>query len=166
MKNILLFFLFVIWNSDALAHRMLLSVTTRGNQVQVEAYYEDDTPAEGALIFFAKNEKNQFEAKTNERGVWTGKLPETGNWEILVKHFGHSAKTTYSAPSEVVTAPTNENPVPVAEKSSSDSELEALPTHPKPAYPWQRVLLGVGILVLASVLLKVGLRMTRKSSSG
>ena len=75
----------------ASAHAMGAKVTV-AEEVRVEAYFEDDFPAEFAEASVTDADgKEVLTGKTDERGVWTFAKPGPGRYTLTVKSAGHVA---------------------------------------------------------------------------
>ena len=78
--------------SPAFAHKLLIDCRVKGDNVHVEAFYDDDTPAQRAKISVEDSEKRIVaQGRTNERGVWTCSLPAPGNYTVRAESVGHAA---------------------------------------------------------------------------
>ena len=120
--------------SPAWAHRLLSESKLTQTDLVVEAYFDDDTPAQEAKVSVWKENEKFAEGKTDERGVWKMPRPVAGTYEIKVESVGHLSKETIEISDEVVAA---------------SSENTSEPTHTKPKTPWFAV--GAGLLVIAGL---------------
>jgi hypothetical protein len=134
------------------AHAINVECTRRGNKVELEAYYDDDTPAIKAkvLVLNAKVEV-VLSGITDAKGRWRFTTPVAGKYEVRVDAgAGHRANTT----------------IHIAEDSASRETGETVsegPTHAEfTGTPWLKVLIGLviiggcgGAFVLASYLRRI-----------
>ena len=80
----------LVGSERAFAHDLRAKVSLESNPIRVEAWFDDDSPAEGATVAVA-NESGQTIAsgKLDETGVWTFPKPEPGSYRIVVALTGH-----------------------------------------------------------------------------
>lgn len=91
--------------ADAFAHSMNAKVTIT-DEVKVEAYFEDDFPAEFAEVkVIDTNGKEVLAGKTDERGVWTFPKPAPGSYTLAVTSLGHVATVRFQVEDEPGAAP-------------------------------------------------------------
>ena len=84
----------------ASAHALKATVTVAAT-VKVEAFFDDDTPAElGEVTVTDANGKVVLTGKTDERGVWTFPAPKPGEYTLTVKSIGHVAKQSFRVEGE------------------------------------------------------------------
>jgi hypothetical protein len=131
----------------------------RAGQVEVEAYFDDDTPARGAKVKVLDGQQAVIaEGRTDREGRWTFAAPEAGTYQVVADAgAGHRATTQITVPAarppgeqnrsaekgparEPPSAP--ESPVPI---SDSPSRTEFV------RFPWLGVLLGLGVIGAASL---------------
>ena len=111
------------------AHAVGVSCTIRGAQVEVEAYYDDDSPAIKAMVQVL-NAKNEVIATgdTDEKGRWVFAKPGPGKYVIrLDAGAGHRAKATFTVPGFVNDLPP-ENPTttdPSSERARRPVQAQA-----------------------------------------
>jgi nickel transport protein len=69
----------------AYAHALGATVTLRGQRVEVEAYYSDDTPARDANVM-VHDKGGRFVAtgKTDDHGRWVFDAPPAGRYSVVV----------------------------------------------------------------------------------
>jgi hypothetical protein len=103
--------------------------------VEVEVFYDDDTPAINAKVqVLDANEKVTLSGTTDTQGRWTFATPAAGKYEVRADAgAGHRAKTSLAVP---VVA---ESPAPVA---ISDGPTREEFTR----FPWLKVAIGVAVL--------------------
>lgn len=141
--------------APAFAHKLLLDCRVKDDRVRVEAFYDDDMPAQKAKVVL-ENEANQVvaEGRTDERGVWTCPLPVPGKYTVRAESVGHAAKETLvvSAPVKKVTAEPSigsDNPSGnFIAPGNSDIAQPARPSREeKTETPWLRI--GIGFAIIA-----------------
>jgi hypothetical protein len=130
---------------QAFGHAIGAQARIRGGQVEVEAYFDDDTPAGQARVTVRNRARWTIaEGRTDERGVWAFPAPTPGPYEFRVDAgTGHRtawiAFTVETAASDGVereaTAPASEGP--------TREEFTRV--------PWLRIALGLSGIVLAAV---------------
>jgi len=84
----------------ASAHALRAKITV-AETVKVEAYFDDDTPAEfaDATVTDASGAE-VLTGKTDARGVWTFPLPKPGTYTLRVKSIGHAAQVDFPVEGE------------------------------------------------------------------
>ncbi len=109
----------------AFAHKMLLFCNPNGDPLRVEAYYDDDSPAQNAKVTI-ENESREIviEGKTDERGVWSGPRPVPGKYLVRAESIGHVAKEWLVIAGESSTS----KGIAPAEQSPNQSELSSAAT--------------------------------------
>jgi nickel transport protein len=125
--------------SSALAHALHVLAKMEGNQVKVEAFFDDNSPAADAKVTVRDaTGKVLYEGRTDGTGNWSFAMPAPGTYEIVVddgaghrtqKHLRVSGANADG--SEQATAPTRE-------------ELTQV--------PWLKVGIGIGAIVGFSLL--------------
>lgn len=64
------------------AHALFLKAEKRQGKLYVEAWFDDDTPAQGATVKITQDGRLVGQGKTDERGVWTAECPPSGRYDI------------------------------------------------------------------------------------
>jgi len=84
----------------AMAHRLGADCTIRGKEVQVEAFFSDNTSAKGARVSVLDSNKNSvIEGRTDDKGAWSFPAPEPGIYRVIVEAGnGHRAEITIDVP--------------------------------------------------------------------
>ncbi len=150
--------------ADAFAHALGVDCTRRGAKVEVEAFYDDDSPAQQAKVQVV-NAKDEIVASgvTDAKGMWTFATPPPGKYEVRVDAgAGHRAKKTINVPAVEPRTPVPEDVPPAPAVTIS----EGGPTRAEfTRFPWLQVLIGVvvlgavgGAFALATVLRKNGMK--------
>jgi hypothetical protein len=122
----------LVGSSPAFAHRLHVVAKVTGEQVRVEAFYDDDTPAQEAKVTVAAGDRLVAEGRTDEKGVWTGATPAPGTYTVRAESVGHAAKETL-----VVAGPDR---VPAAEPTAADERARQTRT------PWARLAAGLAVI--------------------
>jgi hypothetical protein len=130
------------------AHALHVTCTLARGNVEVESFYDDDTPAIKAdvLVVNAK-EATLAQGTTNAKGRWSFAAPAPGAYEVRVNAgAGHRAKTTLVVPPPT-TAAAAPMPPAGAETNGNDGMQRADFTRT----PWVKILLGLVIIGGCSV---------------
>jgi hypothetical protein len=87
--------------NPAAAHALGAECRLRGNKVEVEAYFDDDTPAQNAKVTVTDSHKQIIaEGRTDEAGRWSFSAPTPGDYLVLVEAGGgHSKRVKMTVPS-------------------------------------------------------------------
>lgn len=73
-------------------HDLCAKVERQGNQLLIEAWFDNDTPADQAAVRILQNEKVISESKTDERGLCSMPSPDPGSY-VLQVHAGGGHRT-------------------------------------------------------------------------
>ena len=133
----------------AFAHRLHVDPTIVDDQVRVEVYYDDDTPAQQTKVTIKHGEVVIAEGRTDEKGVWTCAKPMAGSYVVYAESVGHTAKIDLVVRDP--NAPAIES-APIPPPDSDDREA-------KTRTPWRRLGMGVGLIVgmgIAALLIRRG----------
>ena len=117
------------------AHKLMITCRLEGDQLRVEAYYEDDTPAQEARITVSKDGVIVAEGKTDERGIWIGQRPAAGEYHLKAISAGHTASET----------------LPVPDVSEHSPEIDIGHQHRRDSVGIQWINLGYGLLILLAL---------------
>jgi len=84
----------------ALAHAVGVEAKLKDGKVNVEAFFDDDTPAQEAKIIVTDADgKTVAEGKTDKTGRWSFPAPAAGKYKVVVEAGpGHRATTTLTVP--------------------------------------------------------------------
>ena len=134
------------WCSPALAHRLHVEAKLTDDHVRVEAYYDDDTPAQEAKITVRLGDQLIAEGRTDDKGVWTCPLPKPGAYTIRAQSAGHADTKTLSVPEPAQAAI---EPPPEDDRSSRTRTR------------WAR--LAIGLAIIGGLWL--GWRVTRRATA-
>jgi hypothetical protein len=120
---------------SAFAHRLHVDPKIVGDQLRVEAYYDDDTPAQEAKITVRAGDTMVAEGRTDEKGVWTCPKPAAGKYTVRAGSVGHAATETIDIGEVVATTEP-----PAADDPKSAQRLANTRT------PWRNLAVGLGLL--------------------
>jgi hypothetical protein len=92
----------------AAAHGLGAQCRVRGGQVEVEAYYDDDTPATQArVVVRGPGNETVAEGRTDAAGRWSFPLPPAGTYRVTVDAgAGHRKGVRVIIPGEPVAGET------------------------------------------------------------
>ena len=122
--------------NSVFAHKLIVDAAPKGDRLRVEAYYEDDTPAEDAKVTVLQGETVVAEGKTDERGVWSCPLPPPGEYEIKVLSVGHVGRKPVTIVGPAVPSVAGSDQAVNPEQRAEDTKT-----------PWNRLGLGVGLIL-------------------
>jgi nickel transport protein len=128
------------------AHALGADCKVNGARVELEAYYDDDTPARDARVRVADGEGQQVaEGRTDAAGRWSFDRPRAGTYRVIVDAgAGHRKELTITLAAE------NTSPSP-----SGHTTTQAVVTGDGPtraaftAFPWLQ--LGIGVAILGAL---------------
>jgi hypothetical protein len=92
-----------LWNTaPGRAHDLGAEAKLKDGQVQVEAYFDDNTPAAEARVTVLDVQKNPVaEGRTDTKGHWTFPAPPPGAYQVVVNAGdGHRARVQITIPAE------------------------------------------------------------------
>jgi nickel transport protein len=121
--------------SSAFAHRLHVDPKIAGDQLRVEAYYDDDTPAQEAKITVRSGEMTVAEGRTDEKGVWTCPKPAAGKYTVRAESVGHAATETLDI-GEMAAA---------VEPAAADG-FQSAQRLANTRTPWRNLAMGLGLL--------------------
>src|SRR5262245_13880228 len=120
--------------SPAFAHRLLFDYKVDGAELRVEAYYDDDTPAQQTKVIISFEGTTVAEGRTDDRGVWTCPKPSAGTYSLRIEGVGHATKGTLEI---------RDQPAPAPELDDRAARTST---------PWRRIGLGIGIIAGVTIL--------------
>jgi hypothetical protein len=131
--------------APASAHALGAEARLKGEYVEVEAYFSDDTPARAARVsVFDEAERTVAEGRTDDAGRWQFLRPAGGTYRVTVDAgAGHRARVTLTIPVEAAAGEA---------VSEGPSRAEFTRT------PWNRVAVGLGAIALAAIVAWAALR--------
>ncbi len=155
--------LVVLAGRPAFGHALGAECKLRGDRVEVEAYYDDDTAARGARVtVLDEGKKPVAEGRTDREGRWSFPAPKAGTYRVVVD-AGEGHRTTV----RVTVPPPDQRPAgPPAERPGAVPISEGPDREEFTRFPWQRGALGVGIIGGAGLALWVLLRRRRAAPTG
>ncbi len=130
----------------ARAHAVGLECRIQGAQLEITAFYDDDSPAVRARVRVLDGDREIAAGLTDEKGVWSCACPPPGHYSVkLDAGAGHRAEHTIAVPSSV------------ASPAATAPAIGNGPTRQDfTRFPWERLLLGLlAILALAAAFLLV-----------
>lgn len=129
--------------SPVWAHGLGAECRLRGGQVEVTAYYDDDTPAAGARVRLLDERKQEVVAgRTDAQGRWALPAPAAGKYEVVVDAgAGHRTTRTLTVPAGAAASTDAERSDPDA-PVISDGPTRAESTR----FPWGNLGLGLGLI--------------------
>lgn len=145
--------------TPAFAHKLIVDPRIKGDRLHVEAFYEDDTPAQQAKVTVLNGDMIVAEGRTDEKGVWSIPKPAPGTYLVKVESLGHAAKETLVV-TEAKNRPEN-TPGPVVDEANETVDEDRAA---KVRTPWNRIGLGLG-LILGVTLMSLVLRKSRPKKS-
>jgi hypothetical protein len=122
---------------SARAHNLGVQCKLRSQKMEIEAYFDDDTPARGAKVVVLDGRQQVIaQGRTDREGKWAVPAPEPGIYQVTADAgAGHRATTQITVPRDEPTMPISNGP------ERSDFVR----------FPWLELLLGVGVIGVASV---------------
>lgn len=135
MRRLLAVFLLALIPSSAFAHALGVDCVLRGGKIEVEAFYDDDTPAQKAKVrVVSGKDEIVTEGVTDEKGCWEFAALPPGTYEVRVDAgAGHRAKKTITIPPPAP-AHAEQRPAPIGTGPTRAEFTE---------FPWLRGLIGV-----------------------
>ena len=131
----------------AFAHSLGAECKVRGQRVEVEAFFSDNTPAQDANVSVFRADKSVVaEGKTDAEGRWTFDLLPTGNYEVVVDAgAGHRTAVALVVRESLGASATSTGP------GRGDFTRT----------PWARIGLGLGMIAVPAIVVYFWLRKSR-----
>ncbi|MFL5245970.1 MAG: carboxypeptidase-like regulatory domain-containing protein [Gemmataceae bacterium] len=141
--------------SRALAHRLGADCTIRGKNIQVEAFFGDNSPAKNAHISVVDGNKTSVaEGRTDDKGAWSFPAPVPGIYRVIVDAgYGHRAEIRIDVPQTKDSSPAAHEEGVCCNDADSGDRAESVRisegasrdeiTH----FPWWRI--GCGLTLIA-----------------
>ncbi|MSR53531.1 MAG: carboxypeptidase regulatory-like domain-containing protein [Gemmataceae bacterium] len=145
------------------AHKLIVDPRIKGDRLHVEAFYEDDTPAQQARITVLNGDTVIAEGRTDEKGVWSIAKPMPGTYLVKAESLGHAAKETLVIAESKSRAENSVGGSPLTVVDNSDS-LADEERAAKTRTPWNRIGLGLG-LIIGVTLMSLIFRKSRPTKS-
>jgi len=81
----------------SIPHNLCAKVEIQGPNLRIEAWFDNETPADGAKVKLLLNKNTLKEAVTDERGLCTIPAPGAGNYTIDINAGGgHRTEITFT----------------------------------------------------------------------
>lgn len=81
----------------SIPHNLCAKVEIQGTNLRIEAWFDNETPADGAKVKLLSNKKTLHEAVTDEKGFCSIPAPGAGNYSIDVNAGGgHRTEITFT----------------------------------------------------------------------
>jgi hypothetical protein len=93
--------------TPAFAHRLHVSTRLIGDQIRVEVFYDDDTPAQEAKVTIRLGDQAVGEGRTDDKGVWICPRPQPGTYAVRAESVGHAATEPLVVPEPTKPKPKN-----------------------------------------------------------
>jgi hypothetical protein len=121
------------------AHALSAEAKLRGDHVEVEAYFSDNTPARGARVTVHDAANTLVaEGRTDDEGRWHCPAPPPGRYRLVVDAGdGHRTR-----PITVTIPATVADGAPISDAPSRDEFT---------SFPWLRVAAGLAIIALLAI---------------
>src|SRR5207237_711681 len=138
----------------AAAHAIDAEAKLKDGTVTVEAFYDDNTPAENATVTITDpGGKVVAEGKTDARGVWAFPAPPPGKYNMVVDAGAGHRKTkelTIPAGKPPATTPAQSTPAaaPPADRPGEELTVSDGPTRSEFTGPMRLVWAAAGLLVI------------------
>jgi nickel transport protein len=145
--------------SPAFAHRLMADCKVVGNQLRIEAFYQDDTPVQEAKVIVRSGDVVIAQGQTDDKGVWTCPKPAVGTYTVRVESSGHAATETV-----VIAEPEDGMNPSTVETSRDDTGSTDRATRTRT--PWRNLGLGVGLVGGACAVWLVTRRAANRTASG
>ncbi len=168
-RYVILIALFLFQGGQSVfAHRLHVQVKQVRESLQIEAFYEDDTPAQqGRVKLSDENNKVVAQALTDEKGRCEIALPVAGTYLVEVETLGHSVREKIKVLPKVASNPKSEigsaakiEPKGSIRPGDGNNETSILLTRTPEAEPATilKVILGFLIIAGASFVLRYYVR--------
>jgi hypothetical protein len=138
--------------SPLFAHKLLLDCRLRDDRLRVEAFYDDDTPAQQAKIVVENLEKQVIaEGLTDEKGTWNCPVPVSGEYTVRAESVGHTARETLSVRQSTVDNPSSIERKTAPEPASHEEKI---------SMPWLKLAIGIALIAGVGALFWFARRVT------
>lgn len=141
------------------AHGIGADCRLRGDKVEVEAYFDDDSPAANARVTVWDGAKREIASgRTDAKGNWSFPAPAPGAYEVIIDAgAGHRATRKLQLPPEkgetVASDPASNEATPLVSDGPTREEFTR--------FPWEMIALGLGLVALAGLLVRGLVRRSR-----
>ena len=130
--------LFSLFPALVLAHAMGVEVRLKNNQIHIETFFHDDSPASGALVTI-ENEAGEkiLSEKTDKEGKLQAPVPLPGKYKIIVNDgAGHLSSTPLIIP-KLNPADTNNQNILVSKSPDRNQFIQT---------PWLGIVVGLATI--------------------
>lgn len=130
--------MFALLPSQVLAHAMGIEARLRNNQIFIEAFFHDDSPASGALVTI-ENEAGEkiLSEKTDKEGKLQAPAPSPGKYKIIVNDgAGHLSSTPLIIP-KLNPADTNNQNLLISKSPDRNQFIQT---------PWLGIVVGLATI--------------------
>ena len=147
----------------ASAHALGAECKLVGDRVALEAYYDDDSPADGARVRVEDGGKQVVtEGRTDARGGWSMPRPGPGRYTVVVDAgVGHRTQLAFTIPAPQSTS----TPDAVAPPEPAVTISEDRTRQEFTAFPWLKLAIGLAVLGGLSAAFLVSRRLQRPGPS-
>ena len=123
----------------AAAHALLVDCNLRNSKVEVEAFYDDDTPAAKARVKVINADEQMVAGGfTDQNGSWSFAMPAPGKYVVVVDAgAGHRKEKTIEVPARPDESMAPKNEAPIGDESKRD-DLTRI--------PWLKIAIGLVII--------------------
>jgi nickel transport protein len=139
-----------------LPHALGAEAKLKGDRVEVEAYFSDNTPARDARVaVHDAAEKAVADGRTDDQGRWHFARPAAGKYHVVVDAGdGHRARIAVTIPADQAGTATATTASPSDADCDCCTDGVIVSTGPSRAeftrWPWERVALGLSLIALAA----------------
>lgn len=132
-------------------HALDVQCTLQGEQLVIEAYYDDDTPAQGAKVEVFDAQGNMVSSgKTDNKGVIRLTRPKPGRYTVRVADgAGHRTKKEMT----IGAGDSTSLPKPSAPEAKGLMVSEGLSRDEATQMPWGKVGVGIFLILVACLCL-------------
>jgi hypothetical protein len=133
----------------ACAHALRVDCHLRGEEVLIEAYFDDDTPAGKAKVrVFDDSGTLVADGRTDAAGRWSVARPKPGRYRVEVDAGGgHFTKQTMDVPAEIASGETA--PIRISEGPSRQESAKMF---------WPKLIVGLGAIAGFGIALWIAAR--------
>jgi hypothetical protein len=148
--------------SCACAHDLGAQCRFKGDRVELEAYFDDDTPAASAQVRVLDAERQLLvEGRTDAQGRWSFARPKPGNYRVIVDAgAGHLKKLQLTIPGDDALSTGAERVSPSAPVAVSAEPSREDFTR----FPW--LPLGAGVAIVCGVAVLAWSLLRLRSTNG
>ncbi|HEV3144067.1 MAG TPA: carboxypeptidase-like regulatory domain-containing protein [Gemmataceae bacterium] len=132
------------------AHSLGAECRLRNNQVELEAFYGDDTPARHANVEVRNTAGDMIaEGKTDNDGRWSFPLPAAGDYQVVVDAgMGHRTTVALTISQEQL--------------ATGQGGIAGSIRNQFTRTPWLRIAMGLAIVALLGLVFQMWLRRSRE----